>query len=79
MIHTIVILMKVDADTFSGELDIDTLIALEYLEKPIIKGSPCTGYVRIEENIVKAFLECGEKYVSDSGGYPINFKYGSNF
>lgn len=45
--------------TYSGTIQLSTLVSENYIDTVKLENDICTGYVRVTNNKVKAYLSCG--------------------
>ena len=52
--------------TYSGHVSLSLLENLKYIEEVQLNDVSCTGCVVFDHNKAKAYLKCGDSYVSDN-------------
>jgi prepilin-type N-terminal cleavage/methylation domain-containing protein len=50
---------------YSGEIDLNVLVANNYIDEVSLKGKSCIGSVVVTNNKPDALLACGEKFISE--------------
>ena len=51
---------------YSGRIELETLINLEYINSVVVRGTRCEGYVLIDSNDGEGYLTCGDVYTTEN-------------